>query len=459
MPRVNYKITVTAENSRGRSPPASIVTDLSIQDLPPPLEVSAIAMGNSSILISWKPPTSSTTSISGYVVEWADTQSNAHLEPHPAWVKLPASNLSTVIAEHVKDEVCYQISVFALYQDRAGQAASAKGYSGAKAPSAGPQMYTTLHANGILVSWEAIPAQQQRGCITGYHIYLQKRDSQADPRVYAISSATAQRSLYITDLQPGEHYVLWMTASTAAGEGPWGNSELICLESAGEWMAVVLTCSIFIFSACICSMPPARKILHSLLTILVPQWQSKAIPDPANAKWAKNYTSVKAELCWPSSLFLPTTSTFEEPEPTQVEEAFVKPSTLALQDKALLSSSSSKGHGDWALESSRGHGEPRYEPVPSTADGGVCEQQLHDLYRRMVVEEPMEHTLSIPEYIANPSTAPPYLPLGAGTAEDVPELECHVLSMFPTNCLTPIFPYNGNLTLDTVKINCSSFTR
>ncbi|KAM9008671.1 interleukin-12 receptor subunit beta-2 isoform 7-T7 [Ara ararauna] len=325
MPRVNYKITVTAENSRGRSPPTSIVTDLGIQDLPPPQAVSAIAMGNSSILISWKPPTSSTASINGYVVEWADTQRNARLEPHPAWEKLPASSLSTVIA------------------------------------------------------------------------------------------------------------------------------------GAGEWMTVVLTCSIFIFSACICSMPPARKALHSLLTILIPQWQSKAIPDPANATWAKKYTSVKAELRWPSSLFLPSTSTFEEPEPTQVEEAFVKRSTLALQDKALFSSTGSKGQ-DWALGSSRGHEEPRYKPLPSAADGEVREQQPPDLYRRMV--EAMEHTQNVPGYIANPnpSTAPPYLPLGAGTAEDVPELECHPLSVFPTTCLAPMFPYEGNLTLDTVKINCGSLT-
>uniref|UniRef100_A0A672US84 Fibronectin type-III domain-containing protein n=1 Tax=Strigops habroptila TaxID=2489341 RepID=A0A672US84_STRHB len=212
MPRLNYKITVTAENSKGRSPPASIVTDL---DLPPPQEVSAIAMGNSSILISWKPPISSTASITGYIVEWSDRQRNTHLEPHP----------------HIKDEECYQISVSALYQNRAGWATSVKGYSSAKAPSAGPQMYTTLQANGILVSWEVIPAHQQRGCITGYHIYLQKKDSQVDPHVYGRYLVTAQRSLYITDLQPGEHYSLWMTASTAAGEGPWGNSELICLES------------------------------------------------------------------------------------------------------------------------------------------------------------------------------------------------------------------------------------
>ena len=45
-------------------------------------------------------------------------------------------------------------------------------------------MYTTPQANGILVAWEEIPAHQQRGCITGYHIYLQKKDGQVAPDVY-----------------------------------------------------------------------------------------------------------------------------------------------------------------------------------------------------------------------------------------------------------------------------------
>lgn len=47
----------------------------------------------------------------------------------------------------------------------------------------------------------------------------------------AISNATSQREFYITNLQRGENYILWMTASTAAGESPWGNRELVCLES------------------------------------------------------------------------------------------------------------------------------------------------------------------------------------------------------------------------------------
>uniref|UniRef100_A0A8B9TRT0 Fibronectin type-III domain-containing protein n=1 Tax=Anas platyrhynchos TaxID=8839 RepID=A0A8B9TRT0_ANAPL len=226
--KLDYRITVTADNSRGSSPPAVIITDLGIGGKG---KFPALPMGNGSIFVSWKPPKKFTASINGYIVEWMDTHRKKSLAPPLTWVKLVASNLSTVISEHIKDNVCYDISVFALYQDRAGRVASVRGYSREKAPSAGPQIYTTPQTNGVLVSWEAIPSHQQMGCITAYNIYLRKKDSEGAPAVYAISNATSQREFYITNLQRGENYILWMTASTAAGESPWGNRELVCLES------------------------------------------------------------------------------------------------------------------------------------------------------------------------------------------------------------------------------------
>uniref|UniRef100_A0A8C4U719 Interleukin 12 receptor subunit beta 2 n=1 Tax=Falco tinnunculus TaxID=100819 RepID=A0A8C4U719_FALTI len=439
-PRVGYKITVTAENSRGRSPPASIMTEPGTQGkgfyLPPPQKVTAVAMGNSSILVSWEPPIRSTASISGYVVEWAAAQRSRRLEPPPAWVKLPAANRSDTPEAY---NVCYQISVFALYRGGAGRVASVRGYSRAEAPSAGPQMYATPQANGVLVSWEDIPAHHQRGCITGYRIYLQKKDGQAAPDVYSRYLVKTKRWWHLADLQPGELYTLGMTASTAAGEGPWGNSELVCLES-NDTSQVALQVSEFTLN---CTYSICR--LHSLLSTLMPQWQSKAIPDPANATWAKNYVSTKLGL--PCSLPLRSASGFEEPEITQVEEAFTKPGH---RDKLLLGSTGGSGSGQ----------ETEYQPLPSTADGEVYEQQLPDLYKRIVVEA-MEHTETGPEYIANPvaNTDAAYLPPVTGTTKDLPELECDPLPVFPTTFLTPIASYEGNVTLATVKISCSSFTR
>ncbi|XP_067996976.1 interleukin-12 receptor subunit beta-2 [Melanerpes formicivorus] len=271
----------------------------------------------------------------------------------------------------------------------------------------------------------------ERGLWSNWHTY------QAWPPEAAISNMSGQHSVDIPDLQPG-NYVLWVTASTAAG--------------AGDWLALVLTCSFFILLACVCSVPPVRKVLHQLLFMLVPQWQSKAIPDPANATWVKNHTAMKAELMFPSSLFLPDISSFEEPETTQVEETFLK---INLQDKLLFGSTGRRGNGDWPAESGSGQEEPEHLAIPGVPDGEVDEQQLPHLYKRMVVEV-MEPAQTVSEYITNPITdmATTYLPLGLCTPEELPEHECEPLSIFPTASLTP--SCGGNLTLDQVKINCSS---
>lgn len=151
---------------------------------------------------------------------------------------------------------------------------------------------------------------------------------------------------------------------------------------------------------------------------------------------------------FPSSLFLPYPSSFEEPETTQVEEAFPK---LSLQDKLLLSGTSRRRNGDWAVQE-----ESEYLVLPGTTDGEVDEQQLPDLYKRMAVEV-MQPAQTVSEYTTNPITdmATTYLTLVMGIPEELPELECEPFSIFPTASLAP--SYGGNLTLDQVKIRCSSF--
>ncbi|RMC08801.1 hypothetical protein DUI87_15052 [Hirundo rustica rustica] len=288
---------------------------------------------------------------------------------------------------------------------------------GSAAPSAGPQMFATPWASGVLVSWEEIPAPQQRGCITGYHIYLHRRDRQGQPEVHAVPAGIAPLSLHIPDLEPGEHHELWMTAATAAGEGPRGNSDSVCLEGAGGWLTLVLVCSFLILSAFVCSVPPARRALRRLLSLLLPQWQSKAIPDPANAAWAKSLSATKAELSAPSSPFPP--GALEEPETSPVEESWEHPEPPTPAEKLLQGSGD---RGDWAQE----------------------EQQLPELYRRLVVEPPE------PEYISNPGTS---APAAAPEPEPGPE------SLFPSAFLAPAPGCGGNLTLDRVKLSCGSFPR
>ncbi|XP_039567479.1 interleukin-12 receptor subunit beta-2 isoform X2 [Passer montanus] len=423
-PRVAHRVTVTAHNARGSSAPVPILTHLS-PDLPPPQRVSAVGLGNSSILVSWSPPARAAVPVGGYLLEWAEPWREPRRQPQHRWLKLPPSHLATVIAEHIRDNVCYQIHVSALYQDRAGRAASVRGNSTAQAPSAGPQMFTTPTASGVLVSWEEIPAPQQRGCITAYHIYLHRKDGQGQPQVHAVPAGKAPRSLHLAPLEPGEPHELWMTAATAAGEGPRGNSDSVCLDSAGGWLTLVLVCSFFVLSACLCSVPPARRVFQGLLSLLLPQWQSKAIPDPANATWAKSLAAAKAELSAPSSPFLP--GAFEEPETSPVEETSAPREPPKPRDKPAV------GSGDWAQESPE-----EQQPLP-------------ELYRRLLVEA-MEPPEPVAEYISSPGSPGP-------EPEPAPEPEPSPISVFPSAFLPPVLGCQGNLTLDRVKLSGSSFPR
>ncbi|TFK01034.1 pleckstrin homology-like domain family B member 2 [Platysternon megacephalum] len=382
LPKVDYNIMVYAHNSKGNSSPTSIITDLSILDLPPPQSISVTPMGNNSIFVIWAPPIES-AAFNGYIVEWAKTCSP---EPHLNWIKFPASNLSTIIS--------------------------------------------------------------------------------------VIHKETSSNSFLIKNLQRGVNYVLWMTASTMAGESPMGNEELVYLESASEWMIVSAACIVFGISACICFVQSVQKALCSLLSVLVPQWYRKAIPDPANSTWAKKYSSVENELNLDSSQFLSYFSSFEEPETIEVEEVFIKREPVAFKDIPIFNNIENSECHDWQIENSFEKQESteknsEYKPLaPSTPDDGdnyKC--HLPYLYKKVVLEE-TEQIQTVSEYLTNPLTdmTVNYLPSNIlspimDTNEESNEFECKSFSIFPTtSLLMPMFSCGGKLTLDAVKIDCNSFT-
>ncbi|XP_006125082.2 interleukin-12 receptor subunit beta-2 [Pelodiscus sinensis] len=464
LPKVDYNITVCAHNSKGNSPLTSIVTDLSILDLPPPQNISFTPMENNSIFVIWEPPIESAAFINGYIVKWAETNSPG---PHLNWIKFSTSQLSTVISESIKQDACYDIHVFALYSKRTGRAAAARGYSKQKAPSAGPQISTAVNGNGVWVSWEEIPGDQQMGCIISYKIYLQKKTSETGLKVYDIPIETSRNSFLITDLQHDVNYVLWMTASTMAGESPKGNEELVYLESSSEWIIVLAACIFFGISVFICLVQSAQK--DFLLAVLVPKWYRKAIPDPANSTWAKKYSSVADELNLHSNQFVSYLSSFEEPETIEVEEVFIKSEPAAFKDISIFNIKSSEDHhwptiGNSFEKPESGEQNSEYKPLVASTpeDGDNYKCHLPYLYKKVIVEE----TEQISEYLANPLTdmTVNYLPSNIlspimDTNEEGNEFECKSFSIFPTtSLLMPVFSYGGKLTLDAVKIDGSCFT-
>uniref|UniRef100_A0A8C4XZU3 Interleukin 12 receptor subunit beta 2 n=1 Tax=Gopherus evgoodei TaxID=1825980 RepID=A0A8C4XZU3_9SAUR len=438
LPKVDYNIMVYAHNSKGNSSPTSIITDLSILDLPPPQSISVTPMGNNSIFVIWAPPSES-AAFNGYIMEWAKTCSP---EPHLNWIKFPASNLSTIISGNCTVKKWILLPIRKFYQ--------LNSYT----PSAGPQVYTAVKGDGVWVSWEEIPGHQQMGCIISYNIYLIKQEIKTPDSLLislfflfsVIHKETSRNSFLIKNLQHGVNYVLWMTASTMAGESPMGNEELFeAITFAGI--------SNHDFK---CQHVPFVCRLCSLLSVLVPQWYRKAIPDPANSTWAKKYSSVEVK-----------------PETIEVEEVFIKREPVAFKDIPIFNNiKNSEGHGWQTIENSFEKQESTEKNseykllAPSTPDDGdnyKC--HLPYLYKKVVLEE-TEQIQTVSKYLTNPLTdmTVNYLPSNilspiTDTNEESNEFECKSFSIFPTtSLLMPMFSCGGKLTLDAVKIDCNSFT-
>ncbi|KAJ6662622.1 hypothetical protein lerEdw1_011759 [Lerista edwardsae] len=422
---------------------------LPIEDLPPPHTLSAVSIGNGTIFVEWKVPLTHSQFISGYVVEWAKFHQGRHSETYSDWLKIPESKL-TVKIENLEPNVCYRIGVFALYQDRAGKAASITGDASARAPLLGPQINLTVNEGGILVSWGEIPEDLQRGCIISYKIYLQKQFYTIVPKVYDIPK-DAPQPFSVKNLQPGAGYALWMTAATKAGESPRGNEEMIYIKT------------------CVCFVPSARRMVFSILSVFLSGWCSKAIPDPANSSWAKEFISVKDESSLYSTPFLNQLHCFEEPETLQIEEIFIKKFPVYKDVLLFRSTEKGEGHGRPTGSSSQEDGptvkdsdsDPLATSTLYNANSGT--QQPPSLYRKVAPEEPAQGQM-LSEYLANPlEDETDYLPLTISTAlnpnEDSGKSEFNSFSGFPRTSFAPqTFPFGGTLTLDAVRMDCNSFT-
>ncbi|XP_077089113.1 LIF receptor subunit alpha b [Siphateles boraxobius] len=207
--RSDQKITVTAKNSAGLSPPSTIIVPGY-----PGNEVSISQINNSTggFEMAWDRYLYSTC---GYVVEWFPTnETQCAVE----WKKIPecdhAASCTWKQYGIFEAGVKYTVSVYACIDDKPMLLQRSEGYAIQQRPSGTVQnLRGKPNGRDLELSWDEVPLQQQKGFIMGYRV----RTFHHDSKTPVDTLSTTELKVNLT-LDPGS-YTFNVSAFTSGGEG------------------------------------------------------------------------------------------------------------------------------------------------------------------------------------------------------------------------------------------------
>ncbi|XP_047442367.1 interleukin-12 receptor subunit beta-2 isoform X2 [Mugil cephalus] len=420
-------VTVWARNSKGLSPPARITTRRTKAE--PPQDVQA-ASGNHSITISWRKPETAPLPAE-YVLEWYP---EGRKLDELRWVRL-GKNESHAVISGIRPFECYEGAVYVLYNESSVSHTTFKGVSTLESvPEVGPLVEEEVDRNKVRITWREVPRGQRMGCITHYTIYLENGSGQ--PTLYSVPAT--ERMHVINDLPPAV-YSVWMSASTARGEGRAGQKVKFFIKQETQLFLLLVCIFVFLvalFLVCLCQSSAVKQRFWELFQCLM----LDVVPDPANSKWARECTQEKGKMDLQLQLSNSTvTEEEEEPILVDVEE-------LPKQDTCTPTNASS----------------PQLPP-PQTS---LSPETTTLLYPVTTYIKSFSHDSDSSDHTQtslDTNTTVDYISshgLENTDVEDQEEEEDEFTDshFLPTHgiFMEPL-QFGGKLTLDTVKIDCSDF--
>ncbi|XP_068608839.1 interleukin-6 receptor subunit beta [Brachionichthys hirsutus] len=188
----SVKVSVTAVNSVGVSPEASIVLLKKSQE-PPSVEDLKVSSREGRLWVEWK----SSKDASEYVVEWAaDGQAD--------WQRETGGTRRTAIKGSLRKFVCYTVSVYPVRLRKIGKPASLEAYLEQGAPLEGPAVDGNPERNRAKLVWKEIPQSRRQGFITNYTIF-------------STTVPAGATSYILPSLSGNTRYDVWVRASTITG--------------------------------------------------------------------------------------------------------------------------------------------------------------------------------------------------------------------------------------------------
>ncbi|XP_072427487.1 interleukin-6 receptor subunit beta-like isoform X2 [Chiloscyllium punctatum] len=206
-----YMITVIAYNSAGDSPEATLKVPAvnQMDDLPAVQDITTTSQNNQ-LLIHWntsRPPDD------GYVIEWCLILNASPCTGPLHWQHEPNTSKMAYLQGDLEKFKRYNISVYAVYTDGAGNPFSIPAYLQQDIPEVGPIIDAPLaRETECTIKWHEIPVEKRRGFITNYTIFYKSAKGEAG---VTVNSTVHEYTL--KSLQKNTDYTFYVMASTVKG--------------------------------------------------------------------------------------------------------------------------------------------------------------------------------------------------------------------------------------------------
>uniref|UniRef100_A0A673IVX1 Interleukin 23 receptor n=1 Tax=Sinocyclocheilus rhinocerous TaxID=307959 RepID=A0A673IVX1_9TELE len=162
------EVNVSAVTAAGSSPPAPV--SLTYTGKPAPMITHLVPAAGGSMLLAWDVShySEEAKGILGFVVQWQ--QSPVHLE----WKRL-GKYYNITFLQGMRAGVLYNISLYTEEASGVSDPAFVQVYAKEEKPLAGPDVsITNIGKKLILIQWDELSQETQRGFITNYTIYFQR---------------------------------------------------------------------------------------------------------------------------------------------------------------------------------------------------------------------------------------------------------------------------------------------
>ncbi|XP_033981679.1 interleukin-6 receptor subunit beta-like isoform X2 [Trematomus bernacchii] len=229
------KLYVTASNSVGKSPMASLLILAKGHEYPP-VKGLKVWSAEGKLWLQWTPPNGS--GVSEYVVEWVSGDQTD-------WQRENKHTRLTAIKGNLEEFVRYTVSVYSIYSGRIGKPASKEVYLKDGAPLEGPvRLNDKPGRNEAELGWVEIPLHRRRGFITNYTI-----NYKGGGETHEITVPGNTTSYTLKSLSSNTKYDTWINALTVRGSAQSSTQSFTTLKYApGEVEGIVVGVSLgFLF--------------------------------------------------------------------------------------------------------------------------------------------------------------------------------------------------------------------